>query len=378
MVTTWNSRCGIAEYAADLVSGAADNWDIQIYADRRDQLIDPTHEEFVTRTWLSDPRAPISDLLDRLDESPAEIIHVQHNYGFVGLDQLAALIRREVDQRAVVITLHRTEDLDTPTLQVHIGDIATDLALASRVIVHQWEDADRLKSVGVDRVEIVPIGARQFPNIDVETARRRLGIKVPAGTAIIATYGFLLPHKGTLQLIQAIGLMRSRGVSVGLIAVCALHTDPMSAAYERKCRDEIECLGLGDSVRLVTEFLAPEVSHLLLSAADVVALPYQDSAESSSAALRFVLPVGRAVLASEIGIFHDARESLLMVEAPPTPALLAAALTNLIEDPSTRDEYAAKARHLAHQSSIGNSVAEHTRIYREVVAERATFDEDMR
>ena len=378
MVTTWNSRCGIAEYSANLVTIADSRWDTQIYADRCDEIIDPKREEFVTRTWISDPRSPIDQLVARLDESGAEVIHVQHNFGFIGLSQLGGLVTREVGERAVVVTLHRTEDLDTPQMQARLGDVADALALADRVIVHQAEDADRLRALGIDRVEIVPIGARQFPSISLEAARIRLGIDLSTDSAIIATYGFLLPHKGTLQLIQAIDIMRRQGRNVGLMAVCALHTDPVSAAYERECRAEIDRLGLHGSVRLITDFLAPEVSHLLLSTADVIALPYQDSAESSSAALRFVLPVGRAVVASEIGIFHDARESLLLVEAPPTSAGLALSLGHLIDDPLALDEYAAKARHLAHQSSIDNSVAQHTRIYREVVNQRAKSDKGTR
>ena len=334
-------------------------------------MIDPDHEEFVTRTWIADPRAPIETLLESLDGTAADIVHVQHNYGFIGLQQLAALIRREVERRAVVVTLHRTEDLDTPALQAHIADIANDLALADRIIVHQSEDAQRLRSLGVERVEIVPIGARQFTNIPVDAARQQLGLQVPADASIIATYGFLLPHKGTLELIQAVGLMREQGVNVNLIAVCALHTDPLSATYEQECRDEIDRLGLTDSVRLITDFLHPEVSHLLLSIADVIALPYHASAESSSAALRFVLPVRRAVIASEIGIFDDARDSLLLMEAPPVPARIAATIIGLIDDADEREAFAIKAAHLAGESSIRASVAEHSRIYRSVIDARA-------
>jgi len=372
LVTTWNSRCGIAEYSADLVNTAAEKWSTDIFADQRFQLVEPTLEEFVSRTWIADPRASIDDLLRELDESPAEIVHVQHNYGFVGLRQLGSLIRREAERRSVIVTLHRTEDLSTADLDLRIADIAAELALADRVIVHQHDDAERLNALGVQRTEIIPIGARQFAVVPVPSARQRLELKVPPDMSVIATYGFLLPHKGTLELIQAIGLMRQRGMQVALLAVCALHTDPLSSAYEAVCLAEIERLDLGESVRMVTDFLAPEVAHLLLSTADVVALPYHASAESSSAALRFVLPVGRAVLASDIGIFADASDCLVLVEAPPTPEDLADVLSRLVNDPRALDEYAAKSLHLAHESSLDRSTAEHTKVYRDVLAERAS------
>ena len=370
LVSTWNSRCGIAEYVSDLVTTAGERWEPEIFADRVVETIDPARDEFVTRTWISDPRSPIEDLMIDLERSSADIVHIQHNFGFLGLHQLGSLIRKEAVERGVVVTLHRTEDLVTPELQVHLADIADDLARADRVIVHQDEDARRLREMGVDRVEVIPIGARQLAGMSTDHARQLVGIDSTTHVSIVATYGFLLPHKGTLELIQAIGLLHDQGMEVALLAVCALHTDPTSAAYANTCLAEISKLGLDNSIRLVTEFLQPEVSHLLLSTADIISLPYHESAESSSASLRFVLPVGRPVIASDIGIFRDARESLKLVDAPPTPARLAAAIVELLSDPDSLDDYAARSRHLAHESSIVRSVDQHTRLYRDVQSAR--------
>jgi glycosyltransferase involved in cell wall biosynthesis len=369
-VSTWNSRCGIAEYSADLVGASGREWQTQVLAELGVDPIHPSLEEFVHRVWHADPSSPTDDLAAHLALSSADVVHIQHNFGLFGLQQLAELIRNEAQRRAVFVTLHRTKDLETPQLTVRLADIVTELALADRIVVHQVEDAERLRSLGVERIEVIPIGARQFIQMPVDVARSKLLLDVPATTSIVATYGFLLPHKGTLELIQAVGLLRDRGMKIGLLAVCALHTDPLSAQYESECRAEIVRLGLGDAVQIVTEFLQPDVSHLLLSTADVVALPYLESSESSSAALRFVLSAGRPIVATDIGIFHDARHELVMVPAPPQPDQLALTLSDLLGDADKRHTYAHRASALAASCSVEQSAARHSRMYREAVESR--------
>ena len=371
MVSTWNTRCGIAEYTAGLVGAAADSWRVEIHADHIPAPIDARTEEPVVRDWVSSPFAPVDDLIDHLERSNAEIIHIQHNFGFIGLTQLASLVRRLTPSHAVVITLHRTEDLETPTLSVRLEEIAADLALADRIIVHQREDERRLRSMGIDRIDVIPIGASETTNLGTAVARMALGIEAPPATFVVATYGFLLPHKGTLELIRAIALLRNQRRDIALLAVCALHTDPLSASYQRTCLDEVHRLGLDDSVRLVTEYLHPEVSRLLLATADVIALPYHETSESSSASLRFVLPIGRPVIATDIAIFADARDSLVLVGPPPRADSLAAAILDLAVDVAQREKYAALAVLQARKSSLGRSTEQHTDLYHEVLALRS-------
>ena len=96
-----------------------------------------------------------------------------------------------------------------------------------------------------------------------------------------------------------------------LLAPCAIHPDPISAAYLDVCQAEIDRLGLGPNVTLVTEFLPDDEARTLLAASDVIALPYAETAESSSAALRFVLGIGAPVVTTDIRIFADAADVLL-------------------------------------------------------------------
>ena len=62
----------------------------------------------------------------------------------------------------------------------------------------------------------------------------------------LGTFGFLLPHKGTLELIRAIDLVRRERPDVLLLAPCALHPDPVARARTcEECQAEIDRRGLG-------------------------------------------------------------------------------------------------------------------------------------
>lgn len=372
IVSTWNTRCGIAEYTASLVGLAGDAWRAEIHADRISSPLDPRMDESVVRDWVSSPFAPVDELIQHLQRSEADIVHIQHNFGFIGLSQLADLLRRLTPTVPIVLTLHRTEDLETPELTVRLSEFAADLALADRIIVHQAEDEQRLRDVGITRIDVIPIGAVEMAtSLTAPIARGALGIRSDVGTFLVGTYGFLLPHKGTLELIRAVAMLRAQGHDVALLAVCALHNDPVSAHYERECLDEVHRLGLDDSIRLVTDYLHPDVSRLLLATADVIALPYHETSESSSASLRSVLPIGRPVIATDIAIFADARQSIVLVGGPPDEFAIAAAILDMMVDRVERERYGSLASLHAARSSLGRSVARHSAVYHDVLEARA-------
>jgi glycosyltransferase involved in cell wall biosynthesis len=165
----------------------------------------------------------------------------------------------------------------------------------------------------------------------VEPALRRAwGVRFDPA---IATFGFLLPHKGILELLSAVAELRSRYPSIGLLAQCALHRDGVSREFEGTVRAHIDALGLRDRVLLSTQFLEPEEATLFLQLADLLVLPYQESAESTSAAVRFALATGRPVLAAASSIFADVAAAVHPI-APCDPPAIASAIDTTLADPA--------------------------------------------
>ena len=76
---------------------------------------------------------------------------------------------------------------------------------------------------------------------------------------VVGTFGFLLPHKGTLELVKALDPLRAEFPDLLLLALCARYPHVESKEYEEQIRAEIAARGMEDSVLLVTEYLSDDV-----------------------------------------------------------------------------------------------------------------------
>jgi glycosyltransferase involved in cell wall biosynthesis len=117
-----------------------------------------------------------------------------------------------------------------------------------------------------------------------------------------------------------------------------------------------------DNVVLLTEYLPDDTARVLLRSADVIVLPYRDTGESSSATLRFVLPLGRAVVVTDEPIFADSRDAVLVVD-PEDPLGIESAVRRVLMDTELQRRLAALAARRAHGVRWDRAVAEHREIY---------------
>jgi FkbM family methyltransferase len=367
MVTTWNSRCGIAEYSSYLVANMGHHVDVEIYADVRGEILSEFADVGVSRTWHSAWEPDLSELEHALDRSAADIVHIQFNFGFYDVARLAALIEKELALRPVVLTLHRTRDLVVSGQTFSLGRIAQTLEKVDCVIVHQPHDAELLDEMGIHaRVEVIPHGAATVSTQDRLALRRAAGF---GDRPVISTFGFLLPHKGTIELIRAVDVLRRSLPDILLVATCALHPDPMSAVYESECRAEIRGRSLQDNVLLITDFLPEAEAHAVLSATDLVVMPYKETEESASGALRFVLGAGRPVAAPPIPIFRDA-QGVLAALTGTSPESLANDILGLLRDPERLAALGDSVNSFARSVSWSQVAARHRRLYETLLMQR--------
>lgn len=360
MVTSWNSRCGIAENSRYIVEHLGDTVSVEIFANQRAELIDPVADSGVVRTWRDRWDPDLTELEDALLLVDADVLHIQFNFGFFEFQHLAGFIERQPPERGVVLTLHRTLDYDDRGELLSLRQIADTLRRADRLIVHQGIDARYLAEMGIEEnVSLVPLGAALPPAITPEEAREALGF----GTRpVVGTFGFLLPHKGTLELVTAVDALRQEFPDILLLALCAGYPNQESAQYEAGIREEIRARGMEQNVMLITEYLPDESARLMLRATDTIVLPYKATGESSSAALRFVLPMGRAVVVTDEPIFDDARDSVL-VAAAEDPRGIETAVGQVLRDSALRSDLAARAVRWSRRYRWDRVVAEHRDIY---------------
>jgi glycosyltransferase involved in cell wall biosynthesis len=211
-----------------------------------------------------------------------------------------------------------------------------------------------LGSFGVTQhAHILPHGNPVYPSLD-RSLRKQWGIDL---NPVISTFGFLLPHKGILELLEAVQILRAEFPDLGLMAQCAMHRDRISHAFEPVVRRRIVELGLEDCVLLSTTFVAPEDAMFFLQLSDLVVLPYKNTQESSSASVRFALGSGRPVITTKNPIFTDVSGSTMQVETT-RPEDLAAAIRMVLVDRSLAEKLASKASEFAESASWAR-VSEH-------------------
>ena len=135
---------------------------------------------------------------------------------FVALKALARLIDRLNEKGIpVYLGLHSTVDVERPDLTIRLADAASSLARARRLLVHSVHDLNRLKARGlIDNVTLLPFGLPQ-PAIK---RQRNIGHR-----KLIASFGYLLAHKGLPELIEAVSMLRRDGLDVDLLMLNALY-----------------------------------------------------------------------------------------------------------------------------------------------------------
>lgn len=299
-VTTWNTRCGIATYSSHLISNMPT--DVTVLAAETADTTAPDADN-VVRCWGLEDHERLTKLRQKVQELGLNVVVFQFNYGFFNFWSLSECLLGLVNEgRTVFVMMHSTKD---PASIQHktLRSLAPALGKC-QVLVHTAEDLERLKGLGlVHNVSILPHGIPDVIPGDHAQGRRPRQFT-------IASYGFFLPHKGLVELVEAVAVLRTRGFNVRLAMINAEYPTVESRTVIRSVRDKVSEKRLASYVDVCTDFLSDEESLERLAMADLVVYAYQYSSESSSAAVRHGIASGRPVLVSPLAIFDDVRPAV--------------------------------------------------------------------
>jgi glycosyltransferase involved in cell wall biosynthesis len=276
-VTTWNTRCGIAEYTRYLVE-TLPHESALILANRTPDLLGDD-EAHVLRCWESGlaPAETMDEVFEQVMARKLDAVVIQYNFGFVTLPVLARLITR-LRRHGVGVhcIFHATAEFMHENQWLSLGNIRDDLARANRLFVHSLADLNRLKSYGLASNSALLLHGVRAP---------RAPHAVAGEAKVIASFGFLLPGKGLPQLIEAFASLAATHPLWKLRLVNALYPSHVSDEEHQRCRELITSLGLDGRIELITDFLSEDKVLDRLADAALIAFPYQATKESSSAAV---------------------------------------------------------------------------------------------
>lgn len=335
-VSTYGTRCGIATYSAHLLGALPDR--VTVLANHSDDLQQPD-DRHLRRCWVQGKDDPLEDLRATIAREDLHMVVIQFNYAFYNFAALGRLILwLKSTNRQVVLMMHGTDD--GPHLpENRLAGLRAELALCDRLLVHSVHDMNRLKALGlVDNVALFPHGV---PEAETTPAP----VPTPDRPIVLGTYGFLLPHKGYPELIEALALLRDGGRDVTLRMVNAQYPAPVSADLAAALRDRAEALGIAAEVDLCTDFLEDAESFQRLSEADLLVFPYRPTTESASGAVRQALAVSRPIATTPLPIFDDVSGLTLPLPGFSAPEM-AAGLGPMIDEIRSGTAAGAVARSL--------------------------------
>tara|TARA_B100001564_G_C20555502_1_gene631177 strand:+ start:57 stop:1100 length:1044 start_codon:yes stop_codon:yes gene_type:complete len=292
-ITTWGIKCGIATYSRFLVEQMYD--DVVVLCQSGEGEV-----QGAIPCWKRDSKF-FSGIIAQIAAKGIDTIVIQHQPGLIRFAYLnELLLKLEEMEVKVFITMHNTRDRSRFFPSKRIEKAVEGLKTCSTVMVHSNSDVENLKRLGVsENVVMIPHGIYPPPTSSAET--------LTLEGRVMGTFGFLLPHKGQIQLVEA--FERLPGWDQ-LLLLCA--TREGSGKMEDKINSLIKEKGLENRVKLVTEFLDDEIAIATLAKCELLAFPYQKTNESASGAVRMGVASGVPIVVSPIPIFDDIEGAIRM------------------------------------------------------------------
>ena len=333
LISSWDVRCGVGDYAAFLIEAMANAdpaIDVTVLADRRAPAPSSGRRLRMRPAWTVLSADSPAALRRAVTAEDPDVVLIQHQPGLLSWLTLGeTLLALAVSGRALAVTLHNTASL--PEMEPGERDKAVEgLQLCSRVIVHTLADVERLRGLGLqDNVVMIPHGG---PEPGPMRPERTL---LAPDAITIGCCGFLLPGKGIPALVQAAAMLRPRWPNLRLRLLNADYETQTSHEEAARVRAAIRDAGLQGAVDLITDYLPFQEVRWRLGRCDVIVLPYPESKEGASGAMRMALSAGPCVAVTPIGFFDEAGDAVWRLPGS-APAEIAAGLDALLSDQDAR------------------------------------------
>ncbi len=320
------TQCGLATFSAALfahLGGPGDHVGVVRVLDEPAPCDAPEVVHDLVNGSVPSAAAAV-DVLNGFD-----VAIVQHEYGIYGgpdgQDLIPLLDALRVPS---IVVLHTVLAQPTTQQRVILDDI---IDTASAVVTMTQTARARLLDIyrtSPAKVFVIPHGSAD--NRVAATPRGR------NSRPMALTWGLLGPGKGIEHAIDAVALLRDRGLQVAYTVAGQTHPRVRARdgeAYRCLLEARARAQGVEDLVRFDARFLPPDVLRDLIGAADVVLLPYDSLEQVTSGVLIEGVAAGKPVVSTS---FPHAVELLtggagLLVERR-DPAGIASALNRVFTE----------------------------------------------
>ena len=265
--------------------------------------------------------------------------------------------------RPVVLrTVHHVDDFTSPSL---IDCQRRAILEPDRILVvsEHWRDLLRREYGTAAEVVHNGVDVARFQSADPGQAKELRERAGAADRPLILSVGGIEPRKGSDTLVQAIAALKKAGRRP-VLAVVGGHSFQDYRPYRDRVLASLPGLGLRLDHDVVLVGTVPDAElPAWYAAADVLAFP--STKEGWGLAVLEAMSAGLPVVASDLPVFREyltaGRDALLV--PVDDAAALAAALTEVLDDPELAARLRAKALVTAQRFTWARSAAEHQAIY---------------
>ncbi|SFR80334.1 glycosyltransferase family 4 protein [Sphingomonas jatrophae] len=293
--------CGIATFTADTraaLVAAYPDIPVDIYA-MNDRGEGYEYPQDVVCTIAQGELEEYRAAARRINDSGADVLVVQHEYGIFGGNAGNLLLRLldRVDLPVVVVlhTVLENPDVDQRTVLDALA------RRASRLIVMAQKGRDilaRVHGLSPDRIAVVPHGVPDRPFKTTAAMKARFGL---SGHTVLLTFGLLSPNKGIETMIRALPGIVARQPDALYVVLGATHPHLVARegeAYRESLAALAEELGVAQHLRFIDGFVAQDELLDHLEAADVYVTPYLNEAQITSGTLSYAVAMGKPVVST--------------------------------------------------------------------------------
>ena len=239
-----------------------------------------------------------TQIFDISAELTPDIVHVQHEYGLYGpqrgIQVVGLIVRYKLVGIPVVTTLHTVqEELD------HISETILRLIVneSSAVIVHEdFQKEVLVKYFGQEnKIHVVHHGIR---DVDVvKDAKKKVGLE---GKKVVLLCGYFRPTKGFKKIVELMPEICEGGDDIVLL-VAGKSRGLEYMEYQREFFEAINHSPVSDKILVLRGQFPQYTFDTIVSASDVVVLPYEKGAQSGVMAQCFAF--NKPVITSNLFAF---------------------------------------------------------------------------
>jgi glycosyltransferase involved in cell wall biosynthesis len=293
--------CGIATFTRDVRSallGAFPETAVDVYT-MDEPAVGHVYPPEVVGTIRQDEPSDYVAAARQINESGAEVVLVQHEYGIFG-GPAGALLLRLLDRvcAPIVVTLHTV--LESPNAEQH-AVIEALAASASRLVVMAEKGREilmRVHGVAPEKIAVIPHGVPDRPLAEPDAVKPQFGF---TGRKVLLTFGLLSPNKGIETMIRAMPAIVAAEPRALYVVLGATHPHLVAhegEAYRERLMALADELGVSGHVRFVDGFMEQEMLLDYLEAADIYVTPYLNEAQITSGTLSYAIGLGKPVVST--------------------------------------------------------------------------------